>query len=95
MEKALNDAMGIVDSVEAAGPGMDTFETQAKQVAEMLSSKGDEFQEEVESYGEISLNSKKKCIWQDTSWIYWEFEPWKGPRQSMNLPGKQALLHLS
>ncbi len=60
VEKALNDAMGIVDSVEAAVREMDTFETQAKQVAEMLSSKGDEFQEEVESYGEISPELQEK-----------------------------------
>jgi hypothetical protein len=60
IEKAINDAIGVVDSLEAAVRELDSFEAQAKQVARMLSSKGDEFQEEVESYGEISPELQEK-----------------------------------
>ncbi|HXL03243.1 MAG TPA: hypothetical protein PLH34_00375 [Bacillota bacterium] len=60
IEKAINDAMGIVDSLESALRQLDTFEAQTKQVARMLSSKGGEFQEEVGSYGEISPELQEK-----------------------------------
>jgi DNA-binding ferritin-like protein len=60
VEKALNDAMSIVDSLESAVREMDTFEAQAKQVAALLSSKGDEFQGEAESYGEMSPEIQEK-----------------------------------
>jgi hypothetical protein len=60
VEKAINDAMGIVDSLESAVREMDTFEAQAKQVAAILSRKEDELQEEVESHGEISPELREK-----------------------------------
>ena len=60
IEKAINDAMSIVDSLESAVREMDTFEAQAKQVAAILSSREDEFREEVESYGEMSPELQEK-----------------------------------
>jgi hypothetical protein len=60
VEKAISDAMSIVDSLESAVRDMDTFEAQAKQVAAILSSKEDEFREEAESYGEMSPELQEK-----------------------------------
>lgn len=60
IEKAISDAMSVVDSLESAVREMDTFEVQAKQVAAILSSREDEFREEVESYGEMSPELQEK-----------------------------------
>lgn len=60
IEKALNDAMGVIDSLESAVREMDAFEDQAKQVSALLSSKGDELQGEAESFGEMSPELREK-----------------------------------
>ena len=60
LEKAIAGAMGIMDSLESAVRGIDTFETQAKQIIEILSLKEDELHEDIRSYGEVSTELQEK-----------------------------------
>ncbi len=55
VEKALRDAMGVVDTLEASLGKMGSFEFQAKEMLSVLSSTGDVFQEQAaEGDGELS-----------------------------------------
>lgn len=60
LEKVINEAIGVVDSLESAIQDMDTFEEQAREVLAILSSKEDEFLEEVESSGEMSPELRER-----------------------------------